>query len=257
MVFSTLIQTTKKSIMKSVSLYLTGITSMAFVLLMYSCSKNKKETFAVQKDFTNTSQIQVFMAMVNTTRNYVFVDGNPITGALMSSGSIFPSTGYASSITGGIRSFLLLDTLPATTQIPLSFSENLQVGTNYTIFIYDTINAPKQKTVQTSIVIPSDTSSRIRFANFIYNPFAVPAVDVYSFNRQANIFTNIQVTDVTSFIPYPSELVTDTLYVRETATMNLLFKTTITGGLSRKRSYTYVYRGSHRGTKLATLFSNN
>ena len=243
--------------MKSARIYTTGIIGMSLMLLIYSCSKNKTETFAIQKDLSNTSLVQVHIAMVNTTRNYVYVDGSPVTGALMSSGSIFPSTGYASSITGGVRSFLIRDTLTATTQVPLNFAENMQVGRNYTIFVYDTINAPKQKTVQTDIVIPADSTSRIRFANFIYNPFAVPAVDVYSFNRQTNIFTNIPVTDVTNFIPYPSGLLTDTLYVRETGTMNLLLKTTITGGLIRKRSYTYVYRGSHRGTKTSTLFSNN
>lgn len=243
--------------MKRSSIYKTGILSMSLILLLSSCSKNKKETFERQSDFSNSSQVQVHITMMNAARNYVYLDGKPLTGALMSTGSIFPSGAYASSIPGGIRSFLVRDTITTTTQVPLNFAENLQFGYNYTIFIYDTITTPKQKTVQTNIVIPSDTSSRIRFANFVYAPFAVPAVDVYSFNRQANIFTNIAVTDVTNFIPYPSNLLTDTLYVRETGTMNQLLKTTITGGLGPKRSYTYVYRGSHRGTKLSTLFSNN
>jgi hypothetical protein len=113
--------------------------------------------------------------------------------------------------------------------------------------MYDTITSPKQKTVIDNIVTPQDTSMRIRFANFIYSPFAVPAVDVFSFNRNANLFTNVQVTDVTEFISYPSLLKVDTLYFRETGTLNQVAKFTILDGFPEKRNYTLVYRGSHRG----------
>jgi len=214
----------------------------------------------MQSDLYNVFQKQVFMAMVNATRNYVYVDGNPITGSLMSSGSIFPSgTGtYASAITTGVRAFLVKDTLSATTQVPLSFSENMMPGKNYTIFVYNDITSPKQKTVLTDIVIPSDTTARIRFANFIYHTVAVPAIDIFSFNRNANIFTNVAVSDVTGFIPYPSGLTSptnpDTLYVRETGTLVNIFKVPLT--LTQKRSYTFVYRGIHAGTRATSLFTN-
>lgn len=246
--------------MKSNKIKIAGYLSIALLLTMYSCSKVKKETFELQSDLSKVSQIQVFMAMVNASRNYVYVDAYPITGALMSTGSVFPSgTGtYASAITTGVRAFVVRDTLSATTQIPLSFAENMMPGKNYTIFVYDTITTPKQKTVLTDIVIPSDTTARIRFANFIYNPVAVPAIDIFSFNRNANIFTNVAVTDVTGFIPYPSGLTSptnpDTLYVRETGTLINILKVPLT--LTQKRSYTLVYRGSHRGTRLTSLFTN-
>ena len=133
----------------------------------------------------------------------------------------------------------------------------MEIGKSYTVFSYDTVNAAKQKTVVTPIVIPADTTCRLRFANFIYNPNAIPAVDVFSFNRNTNLFTNVAVTDVTSFVPYPSALLTDTLYIRPTGnTTTNLVKYVLTGGLTQKRSYTLVYRGSDRGTKIANLFAN-
>lgn len=226
-------------------------------LLMQSCKKEATLALPTQTDLSNSSLIRVYIATVNASRNYVYVDGKPVTGSLLSSGSIFPASGvYASGITPGIKSFLVKDTLTASTQVPLSFSENMQVNKNYTIFMYDTINSPKQKTVLTNYLIPTDTTCSIRFANFIYNPTIVPAIDVFSFNRNTNIFTNVPVTGVTDFIPYPTRLGVDTLYIRETGTTVNIIKVVTSGVFQDKRNYTLVYRGSHRGTRLASLFTD-
>lgn len=231
-----------------------------FVLLM-GCKKYILDTTPQTSDFSNRTVAQLFVATVNATRNFIFVEGNQINGAALSTGSIFPGTGLNSfAVDPGLRRFLVLDTqtvkTPVTTQVPLSFAENMQVGKNYTVFMYDTITTPKQKTVMTNIVVPTnDTTSRLRFANFIYNPTDVPAVDIYSFKKAANIFTNIPVTGVTEFIDYPSLVSLDTLYIRETGTLNQLLKVSMSS-LTRKRNYTFVYRGSHRGTRTSTLFIN-
>ena len=231
-----------------------GVVASSFIYI--SCSKGAPDKISdVDTDFSNKTLAQIIVTTVNATRNYVYVDGVPVTGAPLISGSIFPSSGYGFNINGGVKSFLVKDTLPATTQVPFTFAENFQVSTHQTIFLYDTITTPKQKTVLDNIIVPADTSCRIRFANFIYNPSAVPAVDVYSFNRGANIFTNVPVTGVTDFIAYPSRLVIDTLYIRETGTQNLLIKAPISV-LTPKRNYTFVYRGSHRGTKAASLYAS-
>ena len=70
------------------------------------------------------------------------------------------------------------------------------------------------------------------------------------------MFTNIQVTDVTDFISYTSSL-SDTLYVRETGTTNLL--TQLNGfNPTAKRSYTLIFRGRYQtttGTIARTLSS--
>ena len=246
--------------MKSVKIYAIGILCLLSVGLVISCTKSFNEKTVQQSNFNNSTLAQVYVATVNASRNYVYIDTKAVTGALLSSGSVFPSTAYAFKVEPGVRAFLVRDTLSAATQVPLSFAENMQAGKNHTIFMYDTISTPKQKTVITDIVIPSDTSSRIRFANFIYNPTDVPAIDVYSFSKAANIFTNVSVTGVTNFIPYPSAypststLPTDTLYIRETGTTVNILKLAIS--LTQKRSYTFVYRGSHRGTRVASLFAN-
>lgn len=227
-------------------------------LLLQACTKESPTSLTTESNFNNSSLIRVFVATVNASRNYIYVDGQPLNGSALTSGSMFPAAGvYAARVQPGEKAFLLRDTLTATTQVPLSFAENLQVARNYTIFTYDTITSPKQKTVETRYEIPADTSCRLRFANFIYNPNAVPAIDIFSFTRNANIFTNVPVTGVTDFIAYPTNLAPDTLYIRETGSATNIIKVAISGStLNDKRSYTLVYRGSHRGTRVATLYTD-
>jgi hypothetical protein len=56
-----------------------------------------------------------------------------------------------------------------------------------------------------------------------------------------NVFSNVSPASVTSFIPYTSKQ-TDTLFVRETGTTNLLFQ--LNGFVpDQKRFYTLVFRG--------------
>lgn len=250
--------------MKLTKLYIGGLIGLMSAGLLLSCTKTFNEKTTQQTDFNNSTLAQVFLATVGASRNYVYIDGKNVTGAVLSSGSIFPSTGYAFNVNPGLRSFLIRDTLTTSTQVPLTFAENMQVGKQYTIFMYDTSTSPKQLTVATDIVIPSDTTARLRFANFIHNSFAVPGVDVFSKRRNQNIFTNVTKTQVTDFVPYTSASTNvsyipdtnDTLFIRETGTMNTLVQ--INGfNPTQKRSYTLVYRGSHRGTKTATIFANH
>lgn len=249
--------------MKLIKIYTYGMISLLSAGLIVSCTKSFDEKITPLTDFSDKTLAQVFVATVGASRNYVYVDGKAVTGAAMVSGSVFPSTGYAFSVTGGVRSFMIRDTLATSTQVPLVFAENMQVGKLYTIFAYDTITTPKQVTVPANIVIPADSTARLRLANFVHNSFDVPGVDVFSKRRNANIFTNVRRTEVSEFIPYASAsqnpLYTansnDTLFIRETGTMNALV--TINGfNPTAKRSYTLVYRGSHRGTKTASIFAN-
>ena len=242
--------------MRYLKILIAGLGVAVGFSVLVSCNKTDEKLATEITDLNNRALVQVFVATVNATRNYVYVDAKQVTGATLGSGSVYPpsATGIGLSVEPGLRTFVVRDTLPTTTQIPLSFAENFNGGRHYTIFLYDTIRTPKQKTVQDNILIPADTSSRIRFANFIYNTTAVPNVDVFSFVTNSNIFTNVAVTDVTEFISYPSRRPLDTLYIRETGTMNLLLKTSI-GTLTPKRNYTFVYRGSHKGTRTSTFYA--
>lgn len=243
--------------MKPIKIYTGGITGLLLGLLALSaCTKSFDEKVVQQRDFSNSSLIQVYMGTLGATRNYVYVDAKPVTGAALSLGSVFPATAHAARIAGGFRAFLIRDTLSTSIQVPLSFAENMTAGKHHTIFMYDTITSPKQKTVETNIVVPADNSARIRFANFVFSKTAVPAVDIFSKVKNMNVFTNVSTTQVTDFIPYTSA-VTDTFLVREAGTTNQL---AALNGLTptEKRSYTLVFRGRYQttsGTIARTLSS--
>lgn len=236
------------------------ITTLSLVAIIVSflylaCTKNRPHVTVTDTDLSNSTLVQVFDATVSSVRTYVYVDGTPVTGSVLAYGSIFPATAYAFKVKAGLRSFLIKDTLNTSTQAPISFAENFDIGKNYTIFMYDTTPSAKQITVLNDVVIPADTTARVKFVNLIHNSFAVPAVDVFSTRRNENVFTNISKTQSTAYIPYASAF-TDTLLVRETGTTNLL--ASLIGFVpTQKRSYTLIYRGSHRGTRVLSAFTNN
>ncbi|MFM8806711.1 MAG: hypothetical protein ACKOD1_05050, partial [Sphingomonadales bacterium] len=62
------------------------------------------------------------------------------------------------------------------------------------------------------------------------------------------VATNVRYTDVTEFIVHPSLLGGEGFQVRESGTSNILASTAAATTLVPKRSYTIVYRGSHRAT---------
>ncbi len=237
----------KSEKMKSVKKYVAGFAGLVLTgMALVSCQKTFDEKISQQLNFNSSSIVQVYNGTLNATRNYVYVDSKPVNGAAIAYGAVFPATGYGFSVPIGLKAFLIRDTLTATTQTQMSFAQNMQGGKNYTIFMFDTITAAKQKTVETPIVIPGDTTARVRFANFVYSRNIIPAVDVFSKKRNQNVFTNVNVTDVTSFIPYASDL-TDTLSLRATGTTTEIVA--LNGFTPRaKRSYTVIFRGRYENT---------
>ncbi len=242
--------------MKISKINMSGIAVVAISSLYISCTREIPQVAATQTEFTNASSVQVFDATVKSARNYIYVDGVPVSGAAVGYGSIFPATAYAFMVNAGSRSFIIKDTLPTSTQVPITFSQNMEAGKSYTIFTYDTITSVKQSTVLNKVVIPTDTTSMLRFANFIYNTSPVPNVDVYSFRRgtAAPVFKNVATAQVTDFIPYASGL-TDTLYVYATGTTSPLLVKSLVTSLTPTRSYTSAYSGSYRGTRAIGTFA--
>jgi len=270
--------------MKFYKISIISLGAVALSFLYMSCYKsNIKMVSAANTDFTSKALVQVYNGTLLSLRNYVYVDGNAVTGAPLVYGATFPSTPANFSATSGIRAFLIRDTSSTIlTQPIMSFSESLAPNKYYTLFMYDTVTTPKQKIVTNDIIIPADTTARLRFANFIYNP-GVPAgsslssFDIFSVKRSANIFTNVQLTDVTGYIPYASAL-TDTFYIRTTGSttnlQNFVPSTTSPPGVfvniqailtpTQKRSYTLIFRGGYRATvttnstlRALSIFSNN
>ena len=231
-----------------------GITSLCSLYI--SCSRETPLLATTVSDFSNSATVQVFSATVKSARNFVYVDGNPVSGTGVSFGGVFPGTAYSIKLPAGSHTFLIKDTLPTTTQPALTFTQALNAGKSYTIFTYDTIPTIQQVTVVNNIVVPTDTSSRLRFANFVYNTTALPNVDVYSYRRGATpIFTNVPTLGVTDFIPYAAGL-SDTLYVYATGTTSPLIVKQLVTSLTQTRSYTSVYSGSYKGTKAISTFAN-
>ncbi|MEO6537046.1 MAG: DUF4397 domain-containing protein [Ferruginibacter sp.] len=243
--------------MKHINKIIWGLGILSTIAITVSCTREIPQLADTQRDFSNSASVQVFNAVVKSVRNYVYVDGVPVSGTAISSGAVFPATAYSIKLTSGEHSFLIKDTLSTTKQTPITFSQNLEAGKSYTIFTYDTITSVKQLTVLNNIVIPTDTTAQMRFANFIYNTTPVPNVDVYSTKKglATPIFSNVATNTVTNFIPYPSGI-TDTFYVYSSGTVSPLLATTKVNSLTRTRSYTTVYSGSFKGTKLLSTFAN-
>lgn len=265
--------------MKLIKIFILGFGVASVSSLCLSCSKKYTQVASADNNIANSTMVQVFDAAVKSSRNYVYVDGLPVSGAALAFGGVFPATAYAFKIGSGPKAFLIKDTLPTSTQPPMSFVEVLLTGRSYTIFTYDTFTIIKQATVLNNIIVPKDTTARLRFANFIYNsttatnptPAALPNVDVYSYKRIPGtpsypgtqtfpdftgltpVFANVPTYSVTDFIPYASGL-NDTLYVVATGTTSPLIVKQLVTSLTPTRSYTAAYNGSYKGTRAISTF---
>jgi hypothetical protein len=228
-------------------IFTAGCTGFILAVVLLACSKNIKDTTPRQDDFTNSAAVKVYNAALATARNFIYVDDVVVNGASMATGGAFPSgaNNYGFLIKPGSRNFLVKDTASTTIQVPLTFSENIEAGKIYTIFLYDTVTSVKKKTVTTEVVIPGDTTARVRLANFAYLKNGTPTpIDIFSVKRNANIFTNIAFTDVTPFIPYASAL-SDTLVVRQTGSTSINLDTLRGFNPTQKRSYTLIFAGRY------------
>ena len=241
-----------------------------FTLFFLSCKREIPQVAGLETQLNKFATLQIFNATVKAVRNYVYVDGVQVSGAALALGGIFPASAYGIKVSPGTRSVLVKDTLLSTTQIPITFSQNFEAFKSYTTFTYDTTTNIKQVTVLNNIVIPTDTSARLRFANFVYNTSALPNVDIYSFRKISGtpiflngspvftsitpVFSNIASNTITNFIPYPSGL-TDTFYVYATGTTSPLIVKQLVTSLVPSRSYTSVYNGSFKGVKAVSTFA--
>ncbi|MFI5128663.1 MAG: hypothetical protein ACHQFX_01680 [Chitinophagales bacterium] len=228
--------------MKRIKIIKVGGAALTLAILALSCTRETGKEVAIEdNDFSNKTLVQVYDATINGAATHVFIDAKQVTGSALAYATLFPSTSYAFSVDAGLRAFSIRNTTAGTTQAPINFSENMEVNKQYTIFTYDTTTAAKQITVVNNIVIPADTTARVKFANFIWSRTGTgPAVDVYSKLRSANVFSNIAPTQVTEYIPYAAA-VADSMIVRVAGTAIAL--DTAVFNFTRKRSYTLIFRG--------------
>lgn len=231
---------------------------MAAVLLMASCTKDHGNTTRANemKDFGNMARVQIYNTAPGTARTFAYADAKRLNGAaFIYSNTAHTGSGLSYAVMAGLRAFVVRDTLGSSIQPQISFAEDFQANKNYTIFLYDTMSAIKQKTVMTDIVKTNDnTTTRVRFANFTWLKGGTPPnVDLYSKNQNSIILSDVPYTGVTDFVTLPTGA-TDSLFVRETGTMTNLAAGAFT--FMPNESYTVVYRGRYNpGTFAKTLAS--
>ncbi len=228
-------------------------TFIAVVMLIAfaSCSKDYTDTTSITTvDLSKQVFVKVFSATTGATRNYVYLPTPtsfiPLSGGTaLAYGGTMPATSTYFAINEGQNSILIKDTLSTTTQAQIFTVATLTRGKYYSLFTYDTTVSIKTKLVEDNIVVPTDTTARLRFANFVRSGSAIPNFDIYSKNLNANIYTNVALNDVTAFIPYASN-VSDSLYIRSTGTSTNVIGMSITP--APKRSYTILFRGRYDAT---------
>lgn len=232
------------------NIFLAGTCLLAFV----ACEKDYAGRVNIQPNLLPSSgqaSLQYYNGTLNSVRTYVYIDNILVSGTATtySTSPLYPGTSPSYMIVSpGAKTITIKDTLATTTQPSVSVSGNLDAGANYTVFSYDTLNKAKAFLVKDNIVVPTDTTSRVRFVNLIYSATAVPNVDIFSVRRQQNIFSNVAVNAVTEFIPFfAASPTSDTLHVRATGTTTNL--ASLNGfNPTRQRSYTLVFRGRYQTT---------
>jgi len=247
MVLSEIVHQTKIIIMKSLMNIKSITIALASMIMLAACEKEYKSLLTEETNLGNTAFVKFHNAIINSNRTYIYSDMVPLNGATIAYGGLFPSLSPSyTALAAGTRAIAIRDTLAPSTQYPISFNAPMTAGTFYTIFAYDSLNAPQYKVVQDNIQVFNDTAARVRFANFPYSTTAMPNVDIFSQKQQANIFTNISTAAVSDFISFRAGI-SDTLFVRPTGTTNNL---TQLNGLvaTAKRNYTVIFRGSYRST---------
>ena len=152
--------------MKAFKINILILTMITFVIA--SCSRDIPHIAVTDQHLEASSTLQVFNATVKSVRTYVYVDNVPVSGAAVAQGGIFPGTAFAFKVAPGSHTILIKDTLSTSTQTPITFTQQFDAGKMYTTFMYDTISAAKQVTVENKIAIPTDTT-RPSFALQILN----------------------------------------------------------------------------------------
>lgn len=219
-----------------------------------SCDKEEEREIPEQMNLNTKAIVKVYNATIGSTRNNIYIDNIAVTGTsgVYGYGTAFPNTVYGFAVEPGTRTVLIKDTAATTTQTPVTFTGTFEAGKVYTIFTYDTLNKAKAKMVETPIVVPADTSIRLRFANFAHlHTGNSPNVDVFSKRMNRNIFSNIGFTSVTDYITYPQ--IIDTFFVTAAGTSTPILDTLVPFSPTQKRSYTLVWRGRYLVNNNATL----
>jgi hypothetical protein len=243
-----------------------GLVLLAGAITLTACERDYEPIQVNNTQLSERAFLKIINNTINSSRNFVSIDGARLNGtALIYSNtsafsvSLFPqqnSGAYAAVRSGTVR-LVMADTLTTSTQPAYNQSVTLNPNNYYTLFSYDTVNAAKYLLVQDFFpsFLPIDTTSGIRFANFMHAPAAAnaPSVDFVS-ARMGMLASNVPLTGVTPFNGRFRANVTDTLFVRPTGTSTNLYNFPI--NTLPRRSYTIVWRGRFTNTTAHNASTN-
>jgi len=216
-------------------------------LVSGSCRKDLADTTPiVPGQLFEKAVMQVYNGTLNSSRNFVYLNSSPVNATTVAFGAVFPANSFGFGVGYGDNNIVIRDTSSTTTQLAQNFVFKAEPGKSYSLFTYDTITSPKRVIVENLFDELTGNSTRVRFANLIYNPTAVPNVELFSVNTGNVIIGNIPVGGVSGFTAIVPN-VADTWQVRISGTTTVLATLTVgTSTFVSNRHYTVVFRGSYR-----------
>jgi Domain of unknown function (DUF4397) len=232
----------------------TLLLGFAAITLFTSCEKKYEVKTAVFATSDDMAQLRIVHAAPFFRRVFgrqdsfhVYVNDQKVNNTFLTYGSIFPAqtTNPYIAIKPGTTNIrfvqygvVLIDSSTIT-----ALSKTTEAGKKYTLIINDSLANNKenqQMWMVDNFTTPDTSFYNVRFVNTVLNDVA--NVDVYSFRRAANIFTNVSKASISQFLRLPSSTTSDTISVRTTGTATEIARLN-TMPVNSRRSYTIYYRG--------------
>jgi hypothetical protein len=271
-VLQKIILNSKVIIMKKNILF-TAIILATIISSLFSCKRDYK-LVATTQSTEGTAYLAVIDASPNFQRIFnmrdsfnIFVNGQKISGyapgsssPFMSYGKAYPPTttgfGYVALPAGTSEIKLSVSGINNADSIPIAtFTKTLAANQQYSFIITDSVNSPHDSSqifLNDIYTFPPTVGYyNVRFVNTVWNDTA--NVDLYSYTRNAVIYSNIAPGKATNFSQIGANLqTTDTLYVTRSlapkipsttplSQRTILAKMAFQGG--NQKSYTVYYQG--------------
>jgi hypothetical protein len=249
--------------------------------LFWSCKKDLALVNSVSKP-DGLSFIKIIHASPNFRQVYkgsdsfnVYMNGTKLNAPFLtytpstSSTNAFPTaTNLYAAVAPGQQSIRLTvnGVLTPDSLTVVTVNKTMEAGSYYSFIVTDeatNTNESRQMWLKDNFALTDTNNFTLRFVNTVLNDPA--PVDVYSFQKAANIFTGVSVGSATPFISLPYTILTDTLYVMSAGTKTEVARINIINGsttaFNRNRAVTLLYKGiagvtGAKGRSLA-VYNNN
>lgn len=249
----------------------------AGILMFMACKKETKMNATYEAGNDQTAYLRVIHASPNFRQQFnapdsfnLYVNNIKMNAPFLTYGSIFPATttgnGYV-AVTPGLQQIKMsvhgfASASPDSTLI-MNFTKTINAGEYFTLFVSDSLKTnPNASFVPDVFTKPLNGNAGIRFMHGVLNDTAGKTVDIYSYARNATVFTNLLPGQVTSIVSLGVNVgVADTFYVTRSAPTgtqlaNRIVLAKLALAAANQRNYSLYYRGDGNlttGTKARTL----